>query len=243
MSWITRALSRSDNPIAGAIFYYTQRSWKIGGLRFLYPRRSLPMGYYSRFLFNLYEKSERNLVLKYVSGTDAVLEIGAGIGVISCITNKVLADPKKHVVVEANENLIELLCRNREINECHFKVITGMVTENEKATFSAGTVFTMGRAEAGTEGVKEVSTIGLVDVQAEIGNASVLIIDIEGSEVSFFQEYCGSLSSVNTLILEEHPKILGAVSIQNLRSLLNADGFSVVERVGQVSVWKRRATI
>ena len=52
-----------------------------------------------------------------------VIELGGSIGVVACITNCLLADPAKHIVVEPNAALIPLLEENRRRNDCGFTIL------------------------------------------------------------------------------------------------------------------------
>ena len=39
------------------------------------------------------------------------------------MTNRLLANPDKHVVVECNPTLVETLAKNRRINQCQFTLV------------------------------------------------------------------------------------------------------------------------
>ncbi len=47
-----------------------------------------------------FEAQERELVYKYIQENDVVLEVGAFIGVVSCLLNRLLSNRKNHVAVE-----------------------------------------------------------------------------------------------------------------------------------------------
>ena len=49
-----------------------------------------------------YEKPEREAVLRYLQPDWGVIELGGCIGVVSCITNKLLKNPENHLVLEVN---------------------------------------------------------------------------------------------------------------------------------------------
>jgi hypothetical protein len=69
-----------------------------------------------------HEGPERRLARRYVDPALPVVELGAAMGVVSCIINRRLADPARHVVVEANPGMIPLLTRNRDRNGCRFRI-------------------------------------------------------------------------------------------------------------------------
>src|ERR1700722_14889072 len=77
----------------------------------------------NRFLFNHYETSERDAIRKYLNPKLPVIELGSAIGVISCLVNRRLVSPERHVAIEANPALIPVLQENRELNGCGFTVL------------------------------------------------------------------------------------------------------------------------
>ena len=51
-----------------------------------------------------------------------VVELGGSAGIVACLTNSLLLDPTRHIVVEANPNLVPILERNRQTNGCQFGI-------------------------------------------------------------------------------------------------------------------------
>ena len=66
---------------------------------------------------------ERALIKRWLPNDLPVLEFGGGLGVVSCLVNRKLANPSRHVVVEADPGMISVLERNRNINGLNFTVI------------------------------------------------------------------------------------------------------------------------
>src|SRR6185503_9081601 len=78
----------------------------------------------SRLYFDfVYEAPEREALERFLNPELPVVEFGASIGVIACLTNKKLNDPQRHVVVEANPDLLGLLKENRDRNGCGFLIL------------------------------------------------------------------------------------------------------------------------
>jgi hypothetical protein len=77
----------------------------------------------SLFLSDGYERCERDLLKLYLNRSLAVIELGGAVGVVACVTNKMLQFPHRHVVVEANPDLIGVLQDSRERNGCGFTVL------------------------------------------------------------------------------------------------------------------------
>lgn len=55
-----------------------------------------------KFTADSYELPGRVLAKRYLSPMATVLELGGCIGVVSCVINRVLQQPRRHVVVEGN---------------------------------------------------------------------------------------------------------------------------------------------
>src|SRR6185436_18924272 len=121
-SWFGPFDQRVLQRLSGLIFDLRGGCYRTDGCQFSIPRNLTSLGYRSCFLRDTYEKEERELIKNLVRSNDSVLEFGACLGVVSCVTNKLLADKTKHVVVEANPLVIPSLYRNRELNQAGFLV-------------------------------------------------------------------------------------------------------------------------
>ncbi|MDX1564158.1 MAG: hypothetical protein R3236_02075, partial [Phycisphaeraceae bacterium] len=81
----------------------------------------------STLYYNLYETEEIEAIGRHLNPGLPVIELGACIGVLSCLTNRKLTDPSRHAVVEANPDLIETLQANRAANGCSFEIHHGAI--------------------------------------------------------------------------------------------------------------------
>lgn len=61
----------------------------------------------------------------YIPSDSVVLEIGSQYGVVSCLINRTLEDPKNHLVVESD---INSLTKNRDHNNCQFQIFNGILS-------------------------------------------------------------------------------------------------------------------
>src|ERR1051325_201510 len=105
----------------------------------------------SRFVLNQYERPEREAITRYLDPSLPVVEFGACIGVVSCLTNKKLGNPQQHVVVEANPHLVPLLNKNREANHCEFTILHRAVGYgSNEIEFHLGGTFVTGRVHRET---------------------------------------------------------------------------------------------
>src|SRR5665647_1609191 len=89
-------------------------------------------------LLSEYEKNERKLVKKYLKSDDAVLEMGACIGVVSLTINRILSDKKKQVSVEPNPQMHKYLYENKKNNKGQFYVETCIISKSKEVPFFLG---------------------------------------------------------------------------------------------------------
>lgn len=74
-----------------------------------------------------YERPEQLQAYTHVRPDFCVLELGARYGLISCLVNRLLSNPKKHVVVEPDAAVIPALERNRNFMPSAFSIHQGIV--------------------------------------------------------------------------------------------------------------------
>src|ERR1043165_736212 len=130
--------------IKGAVFDLRGGRFRADGCEFVIPKDITSMAYRACFLNGSYEVEERELVRDFLRPGDAVLEVGACLGIVSCVTNKLLADKSRHVVVEGNPFCIPTLHRNRELNQCGFLIENCALSSGREATFYLHPVYIVG---------------------------------------------------------------------------------------------------
>jgi FkbM family methyltransferase len=178
-----------------------------------------------------YEKPERAAIKRFLKRELPVIELGGSIGVIACVTNRALADPRRHVVLEADPDLIPRLMENRSLNRCGFEIL------NRAVGYGAAEVsfFTCFDSRGG--GIHDnrgkavrVPAITLEQVAYDFGfPRCTLICDIEGAEVDLVENEAAVLAKlVDTLILEIHPKIMGQARIDAMLAALSQNDFEVI---------------
>ncbi len=190
----------------------------------------------SKFMFNQYEWPERQAVARFVNPNLPVVEFGGSIGVVSCLTNRKLDCPQRHVVVEANPALVPLLLQNRDQNDCAFEVLPRLIAYgSDRATFYAHNsnfVISTATPIAVDEHVEavEVETIDLKSILDQYDfDRCTLICDIEGGEWDLVQNESDTLRDrVATMIVEIHEDYLGEERVKDLFGELRALGFEQV---------------
>lgn len=234
--WLKREY---DSPLYGWLWSIRNSAYHTEGLVFDLPFESMPMGFRSRFFFDCYERPERNLIRKNLRKTDRVLELGACVGVVSCMTNQLLGGGSgNHVVVEANPRLIPILEANKNRNSCGFKVEHCLVSKTMDGSFFLQDFIVSGSANLleGTE--VKVPVLSYDELCEKHGfQPNVLVMDIEGGEVSFISENEARLGDFRMLIIEMHPYIVGDGAIKACQAKLQEAGFRLEENDGLVETW------
>ena len=235
---LDRYLTKHDNPVFGFLFTLTQHHYTSEGLVFSYPKKLVGLGFRSRFLFDLYELPERQLLKRHLRPTDQVLELGGCMGVIACVSNK-LMDPKlgKHVVVEANPDLIPTLFANRTLNKSWFLVEFCCVASGSHSTFFLHDLIVGGSSTRPTTRSVQVVNRSLVELQEKHGRFNVLIMDIEGGEYDLIRTYADLLQNYRLIIMELHDSILGVLKAEECRVMLRKIGFKLDEICEATEVW------
>ena len=195
-------------------------------------------------LRNEYEGFERQAVLQYVRPEFPVVELGGCIGVVSCVTNRILLNPRMHVVVEPSPSVIPLLQENRDINHCEFEILNRAIAYDRPSMTFVETTDYWGNAlkpDAG-KAMVTVGTTRLGDIVAERGFLTfTLICDIEGHEYDLVQREGEVLQKADTIILETHSRLIGVAKTQTLLSAIRELGFHTIDERSFVVVLRRSA--
>lgn len=112
-----------QNWLAGKFVELAGNTGWVEGLRFDLNNPYIAAELKARFLFHTYEEGAHELITRYVQPHLPVIEFGGCIGVISCLTNRVVDNPRDHVVIEAHPGLVGTLEKNRNLNHCEFQII------------------------------------------------------------------------------------------------------------------------
>lgn len=193
-----------------------------------------------QFVADRYERAEREMVKQYLDPALPVVELGGAIGVVACLTNRKLANPRAHVVVEANPDLIPLLERNRDRNGCSFNIVHRAIAYGgDEVTFYRNVQFYSGNTfnawnESPGESIR-VPTTGLRRILDHFGfDRCALICDIEGGEFDLIDHEADTLRErVVTLMVEVHEQVAPEVATAF---------FPKLERIGFSAIQKRDGT-
>ncbi len=177
---------------------------------------------------------------KFVRAEDAVLELGACLGIVSCITNKILHRRARHLAVEANPYCLPGLYRNRNLNRCEFLVEHCAVSNQQEVTFFLHPKYLVG-GSAQMKSTLPVRVPGrsLNELDHRYGPFSVLIMDIEGGELETLKSSAALLANFRLIIIELHEWVIGAKGVAQCRETLERAGFQMAESSYITEVWLR----
>jgi FkbM family methyltransferase len=226
--------------LRGAWFDLVRGRFRADSCEYEIPKDITSRAYRSCFLDGSYEAEERALIRTYLRPSDTVLELGACLGIVSCMTNKILTDKSKHVVVEGNPFCIPSLHRNRNLNQASFLVENCAVSIEREVTFYLHPVYVVGgTTQRQTQLPVRVPARSLNELDARHGPFTTLIMDIEGSELETFSASREQLARYRLVIVELHDWAIGEQGVEQCREILGAAGLRFKQRAGITEAWER----
>jgi FkbM family methyltransferase len=191
-----------------------------------------------------YEKPEREAVLHYLQPHWSVIELGGCIGVVACITNKLLENPANHLVLEVNPLVLPFLESNRDANGCAFQIMDkALAYGSETVTFEPLSDF-WGNSlyHAGGQPPVTVETTTLANLlQGRHFDNFALICDIEGQEYELISREPETIRKAELIVLEVHPHIIGNEKVEFLLSTLKDLGFRILSHSKNVISFRKSA--
>jgi FkbM family methyltransferase len=171
-----------------------------------------------------YERDELRLIRMVLSPSDVVLEVGAGLGVVSAYCAKRLGS-NRVFAFEANPDLEPRIRETYALNGveptlemCAIRATAGRINlYRTKHLFSSSLIQRNARALA-----IEVPGKALSYVVEKI-RPTLLIVDVEGAEGELFDR--AQLPGVTKIMLELHERVIGKAEAQQVRGALAALGF------------------
>ena len=172
----------------------------------------------------LYEQDELHLLGEVLSPGDVVLELGAGIGLVSAYCAKRIRSSRVFAY-EANPDLEPRIRETYWLNQvrptlemCAIGAQTGTVTLYCGRHLWSSSIL---RPTCRVRPV-EVPMKALSEIAREI-RPTLLIVDVEGAEGELFDH--AHLPTVMRIVLELHERVIGATNAGRVRSRLAAIGF------------------
>lgn len=215
---------------------------RLDGCKFTLDEKLLPANVVDLLLENNYEAPEREALKRFLDPGLPVIELGGCLGVVSCLANRRLRHPEKHVVVEANLNLVPIIEDNRRRNGCRFHVVHGAVSYGAETTsFKVNDNILASSLHGDEQQTEVVPTVSLQLVLEEMGfERATLICDIEGAELQLVEHELGVIREhVQMIIMELHDRMVGDESTQRMLERLESVGFRIVSKDRDVVVMRQ----
>ncbi len=214
--------------LAGTYFtWFKNNRVVLDGVELIVPDDVTDIPLRGQLQVGFYEREERRHLKKYLNPDSAVLELGGCLGVVACIANKMLKNPERHVVVEANPGLIRHLERNKTHTGSAFAIEHCIVSNKPEQEFFLGD--TILGSSARHKSPRKILVPGKTVADLERAHQikfDTLIMDIEGAELDFLRENRDWLRQLNTVITEihEHPDYLSEAEVTECKTILESAG-------------------
>lgn len=197
----------------------------------------------SYLYYGIYEKNEIDLVTKYLSPTDTVIELGSSIGVMGCIISQIQSNGK-YIAVEADPSLIEAnktnLALNRDTDYLLLNKAIGYT--GETIAFAKSDNSLAGRVgEAGNATVTvEAITLGSLCQKYDL-KEFVLVCDIEGAEITILINDQRALENCSKMIIELHDTeyMETAYTRELMSEMIQRQNFKLLEQQGTTYAFQR----
>lgn len=187
-----------------------------------------------------YEKPEIYAISRIVRDNDRILELGAGIGVVSAITAKKFPFVKI-LSFEANPSLVTPIKNLHQLNNiCSISVINAICTATESMGNERKFYVTKSFSRSSVIPpllIDHEINVPTVQVNKVINDFSptILIMDIEGGEAELIPSIC--LGGVREIVIELHPNVLDDNEIFKIFSALINAGFCPKLNYSQANVF------
>jgi len=177
-----------------------------------------------------YEAGEVENLRRLMLPGDRVLELGAGIGLLSTVAAQ-FEGVESVTCIEANPEMVPIIAETHRINgvgnvDLRNAVVTGDDAPGKVPFYFRGSFWASSMSPEGLPytRVEELDTVPLSALIEEL-HPTIIACDIEGGEMGLFDGV--DLSGVRTIVLETHPKVYGEEGRRALLRGLARKGFHV----------------
>jgi FkbM family methyltransferase len=194
-----------------------------------------------------YEKSERRLIRKFLRNDLDVIELGSGVGVISCAILAMMGEQRRLLCVEANPKAIPALKANVDRNLPRRKAVS-VINQGISYTSADTLHFRADDAILGSRVTGKCSATDIVQ-PARLGGIYrqsrferfALVCDIEGAEAGILLHDREILRHCDQIIAELHHTSLEGreYTVTNLAGMVERLGFRQVGRRHDVFAYER----
>lgn len=209
--WLAGLARRYGPPCLGLLAKLLGRV-RVGDCQFTTRDRSITVAAAGEMLEETYEINERQALDAVLDPRLPVIDCGASLGIVACLVNRRLADPARHVAVEANPDLLPVLERHRAMNTAQFQVLHAAVAYGARQVAFNISGNSLAGSLAGRGGrLVTVPAVTLREVADRYGFERFgLLCDIEGAEMDILRHDEALLvERARWVIMESHTGLDG----------------------------------
>ena len=228
-------LKRVPLSLAGLFHDFFIRHHNLFDCKFIMPRNQTSFYERGAAWLHGYENPECLLVREFMPPDTTVLELGACLGVVSCVLNKKLLRPERHVAVEGNPRIVGSLAGNKELNGCRFQIENCVVSHRPSEEFYLGASIVLSGRDHGEGEPLLVDGRSITDLEAKHGfQFDFLVMDIEGGEFDILTTQKEFLTRCRGIVVENHPHVIGNKKIEHYETGLREIGFTKIKSIANV---------
>lgn len=172
----------------------------------------------------LNEIPEQLMACAHIQKDDCVLELGGSCGRNSCVINYLLDNKKNQVVIEPSRNELNILTKNRDMNNFEFQI--------KNCAISSVPLYSKGWLTH-TEhipGSVEVQTVTYDELKNECQlEFNVIVIDNEGHFVKTLKDFPAILNNIRLIIIEHDFNSI--MDCEYFKSVLENNGFKMKTKI------------
>lgn len=146
------------------------------------------------------ELPEQRMAVKYLTGNEKVLEIGANIGRNTLVIASILTDNSNLVTLESNTSIANVLIENRNLNNFNFYVEASALSKRKliQSNWDSKPSDTL------EEGWSWANIISISELKAKYNNIvfDTLVLDCEGAFYYILMDMPEILDNINLIIME-----------------------------------------
>jgi FkbM family methyltransferase len=186
----------------------------------------IPKNVRSALFKGTYEVHELNLIKQILCRNDRVLEIGAGVGVVSLVATSCTGEGQVFSY-EGNKTLEATIRANYALNSWCPNLFMEPVTSDGRdiCLYCDAKILSTSIYDRGMDFEKSYTqSVGMSELFEKL-QPSVLVMDVEGAEAELLALEC--VKGVREIVVEVHPHIIGEEAVSHLTKSLLSKGFEL----------------
>jgi len=145
------------------------------------------------------EFPEQKMVVRYLKGSEKVLEIGGNIGRNSLVIASILENNNNFVTLESDINISKQLTSNRDLNNMHFHIESSALSNRKLIQKGWDTI----PCDILLPDYNWVNTITLAELKSKYNiEFDTLVLDCEGAFYYILMDMPEILNNINLIIME-----------------------------------------